>query len=138
MKLLILLLESFLRLFGLFWIFGGILTLQKTRESLFLDYALAKISSEKVDRFDSYFLFICGTFTLLCGIFLLILNRWTIIFLLLLILSQLLYFQIKRRRFLNAITEEEKSAAIVNQTTKNAFVTSLVITLITVIYILIK
>lgn len=138
MQLLVLSLEILLRLFGIFWVFGGILTLQKTRESLFLDDALAKITLEKFGRFDSYFLFVCGILTLICGIFLLILNQWIIIFLFLLILAQILYFQVKNRRLIQAKTAEEKSAAIVNQTTKNAFITSLFITLITVIYILMK
>jgi hypothetical protein len=130
--------ELILRLFGLLWIFGGLVTIRASRQSLFLDSALEQITLDKVDRFDSYFLLICGGLTFICGLLLFLLNQWVIIFLLLLVLSQIFYFQVKNRRLIQAESLEEQSSAIVNQTTKNAFITSLLVTFITLIYILIR
>jgi hypothetical protein len=116
-------LQSCLRLFGAFWIFGGFLTLQAARESLFMDNAIAAISLEKQDKLLSYYLFLGGILTLATGSTLVIASRWTFLPLTLLIISQITYFAIQKHRFNRAQTPEEREDAQVNSTTVNAFKT---------------
>ncbi|MBE9174741.1 hypothetical protein IQ225_04440, partial [Synechocystis salina LEGE 06155] len=117
-------LRSCLRLFGAFWIFGGFLTLQAARESLFLDQALEAIAMEKQDRLLSYFLFLGGLFTLATGIGLVLASRLVFIPLTLSIVSQIVYFSVQRRRFRRAKTAAEREDAQVQPATINAFKTS--------------
>ncbi|MBE9204749.1 hypothetical protein IQ218_16570 [Synechocystis salina LEGE 06099] len=120
-------LQSCLRLFGAFWIFGGFLTLQGARESLFFDRAIEAIALEKQDRLLSYFLFWGGLFTLTTGIGLVLASRLVFIPLTLSIVSQLVYFWLQKRRFSRAKTEKEREDAQVQPTTMNAFKTSCVV-----------
>lgn len=85
-------LQSCLRLFGAFWIFGGFLTLQAARESLFLDRAIEAIALKKQDRLLSYFLFLGSILTLATGAALVLASRWVFFPLTLSIVSQMVYF----------------------------------------------
>lgn len=133
MDLLLLVLENFLRVFGLFWIAGGIFALKKARESQFIDTCIGQIEQKKADYFITNFVFIGGFLTLLSGIGLLINNDGVIIILLILIISQLIYFKMKNRKFLKAESEEEREEYSINSSTYNAFLTSIYITIITTI-----
>lgn len=119
--------QSCLRLFGAFWIFGGFLTLQAARESLFLDRAIEAIALKKQDKLLSYFLFLGSIFTLATGITLVLASRWVFLPLTLSIVSQIVYFSVQKRRFSRAKTEEEREDAQVQPTTINAFKTSCVV-----------
>jgi uncharacterized membrane protein len=138
MNLLLLVLENFLRLFGLFWIAGGIFTLKSAKESQFMDTCLEQLEQKKVDRLITNFMFIGGFLTLLSGIGLLINQDAVIFILLILIISQWIYFDIKKKRFASAKTEEEKEEYTINSTTYNAFLTSIYIAIIVVIKIIIS
>ena len=138
MNLLLLILENFLRVFGLFWIVGGIFDLKKARESQFIDTCIAQIEQKKADYFITNFIFIGGFLTLLSGIGLLINNDGVIIILLILIVSQLIYFKMKNRKFLRAESQEEKEEYAINSSTYNAFLTSIYITIIVTIKIIIR
>lgn len=138
MNLLLLVLEKFLRLFGIFWIAGVIFTLKSARESQFMDTCLEQLEQKKVDRLVSNFMFIGGILTLLSGIGLLINQDAVIFILLMLIISQWVYFDIKKKRFAQAKTEEEKEEYTINSTTYNAFLTSIYITIIVVIKIILS
>lgn len=120
-------LQSCLRLFGAFWIFGGFLTFQAARESLFIDKAIAAISLEKQDKLLSYFLFLSSILTLTTGVTLTLASRWVFLPLTLLIVSQLIYFAIQKRRFNQAETEEQRQDIQVQPTTVNAFKTCLIV-----------
>lgn len=120
-------LQSCLRLFGAFWIFGGFLTFQAARESLFMDKVIAAISLEKQDKLLSYFLFLGSILTLTTGVTLVLASRWVFLPLTLSIISQIIYFAIQRQRFNQAETQEAREDAQVQSTTVNAFKTSLIV-----------
>lgn len=138
MNLLLLVLENFLRLFGLFWIAGGIFTLKSAKESQFMDTCLEQLEQKKVDRLVTNFMFMGGGLTLLSGIGLLMNQDGVILILLMLIISQFIYFDTKKKRFAKAKTEEEKEEYTINSTTYNAFLTSIYITIIVVIKIILS
>lgn len=126
MKLFIILsMQSLLRLFGAFWIFGGFMTFNAAKQSYFMDSILDSLSSEKEDRLVSYFLFIGSVLTILSGVGLLLTNCWLFFPLSLLIVSQIIYFAIQQKRFETSKTEEEREGARVNPATLNAFKVSL-------------
>lgn len=122
-----------LRVFGAFWLLGGAFTLQQARNSYFFDYALASISSQKADRFESHFMMLCGLLTLLSGAGFLIATRWVLLALCLLVSAQGLYFVIQRRRFVTAATKEQQNDASISPATQNAFLVSLGVTLLALV-----
>ncbi|BAQ65700.1 hypothetical protein GM3709_2465 [Geminocystis sp. NIES-3709] len=125
-------------MFGLFWIVGGIFTLKAARESEFMDTCLEQLEQKKVDRLVSNFMFIGGFLTLLSGIGLLINSDTVIIILLILSISQFIYFDIKKKKFNQAKSEEEREEYSIKSSTYNAFITTIYITIIVAIKILIK
>lgn len=138
MNLLLLVLENFLRVFGIFWIAGGIFTLKNAREAQFMDTCLEQLEQKKVDRLVSNFMIIGGILTLLSGIGLLINQDGITVILLMLIISQWIYFDIKKKRFAQAKTLEEKEEYTINSTSYNAFLTSIYITIIVIIKIIVS
>jgi hypothetical protein len=119
------LLEWLLRLFGVFWILGGLLTLQQARQANFFDSALEKITQKPEDRLVTQFLWIVGGFTLCSGLGLAIASRWALLPLALLLLVQGAYFAIQSRRFDLAQTDEAREDAQIASATRNAFAVSL-------------
>lgn len=138
MNLLLFILENFLRIFGLFWIAGGIFALKMAKESHFMDTCLEQIQQKKVDFLVTNFVFICGFLTLLSGIGLLINNDGVIIILVTLIISQLIYFKIKKRKFMRAESQEEREEYSINSNTYNAFLTSIYLTIVVTIKIILQ
>lgn len=124
------LLEWLLRLFGVFWILGGFLTLQQARQSNFLDTALEKITQKPEDRLVTRFLWICGSFTLCSGLGLALANRLALLPLILLVLVQGIYLTIQARRFDRAQTDEAREDAQISSATRNAFGVSLGVTIV--------
>jgi hypothetical protein len=116
-----------LRIFGAFWVVGGVFTLQQAIQANFIDNALELITQEKEDRLVSRFLLLISISTLLTGVGLVAVSRWVFIPLGLLILLQIVYFAIQRQRFLQAQTDEERSQAQIAPATRNAFIVSLVV-----------
>jgi uncharacterized membrane protein len=128
-----LLLEWLLRLFGIFWIVGGLITFKIAREANFIDSTIEALTQEKEDKLVSQFLSISSLLTLLSGSGLAIASRWVIFPLSLLVASQVLYFTIQRQRFLRANTDELREQAQISPQTKNAFIVSLIVTAIALI-----
>lgn len=128
-----LLLEWLLRLFGIFWIVGGLITFKMAREANFIDSAIEALTQEKEDKLVSQFLSISSLLTLLSGSGLAIASRWVIFPLSLLVASQVFYFTIQRQRFLRANTDELREQAQISPQTKNAFIVSLIVTAIALI-----
>jgi hypothetical protein len=114
-------LQWLLRLFGAFWIVGGILTFRAARQSSFIDTVLEAISQTKEDRLLSRFLWLSAVLTTLSGVALVLASPWVFAPLTLLILSQILYFRLQSQRFQRAQTEEEREEARVKPATVNAF-----------------
>jgi len=114
-------LQLWLRLFGAFWIFGGILTFQAARESLFMDQILDALNPKKEDRLLSYFLLLSSFLTICTGGALLFARAWALLPLGILIASQIVYFAIQKYRFNNAQTEIDRDMSEVNPATINAF-----------------
>ncbi|HIK04572.1 MAG TPA: hypothetical protein IGS40_07630 [Trichormus sp. M33_DOE_039] len=118
-----------LRIFGAFWVIGGVFTLQQAQQANFIDNALELITQEKEDRLASRFLFFIALLTLLSGVGLVALSRWVLLPLSLLILLQAVYFAIQRQRFVQAKTDVERNDAQIAPSTRNAFIVSLIVTI---------
>ncbi|ABB57076.1 hypothetical protein [Synechococcus elongatus] len=116
-----------LRLFGCFWLMGGLLALQQARQAHLMDNLLEALSQEKEDRLTSRFLLIGSVLTFMSGAGLILSSQWVLIPLALLVLSQLIYFRLKEQRFQRATNEEERLDATVQSSTENAFIVSLVV-----------
>ncbi|MBD2028185.1 hypothetical protein [Leptolyngbya sp. FACHB-711] len=127
------LLEWLLRLFGVFWILGGLLTLQQARQSNFFDTALEKITQKPEDRLVTRFLWIVGSFTLCSGLGLALASRWALLPLALLLVVQGVYFATQSRRFDRAQDAEAREDAQISSTTRNAFGVSLGVALVAII-----
>lgn len=93
-------LQLCLRLFGAFWIFGGILTFQAAKESLFMDQILDALNPKKEDRLLSYFLLLSSFLTIFTGGALLLARAWALLPLGILIASQIGLF---RHRYVKEI-----------------------------------
>lgn len=122
--------EYFLRLFGLFWILGGIFTIRQGFMNNFIDQALEQITQEKEDKMDTYFVLTCGFLTVINGIGLFLAYKFVTISLILLVVVQVAIFQFKERKFSQAKSAEEKENYTIQSSTKNAFTVSWVITLL--------
>ena len=116
-----------LRLFGGFWIVGGLLTFRAARQSLFIDHVLESLSQEPEDRLVSHFLLLSAILTFLTGLGLCLARRWSLIPLGVLVVSQPFYFHLKTERFEQAQTEEERENYRIQPSTRNAFWVSVVL-----------
>lgn len=116
-----------LRLFGGFWLVGGLLALRQARQAHLMDNVLEALSQEKEDRLTSRFLLVGSVLTLCSGAGLVLSSQWVLIPLALLVLSQLVYFRLKEQRFQRATNEEDRLDATVQPSTENAFIVSLVV-----------
>jgi hypothetical protein len=125
------LLEWSLRGFGLFWIVGSALAFQKAREAALIDKLLGALSGTPEDPLVTRFLFAGSILTLVSGAGLAAGSGWALLPLGLLVVSQLLYFHLKGRAFRRAATDEAREEARVSPATRNAFVTSVGVTLLT-------
>jgi len=119
-----------LRLFGVVWILGGIITIKESFNAKFFNSAIAQITLEKENQSDTIFIFLCGIETLVSGIGLFLAQKWVIFPLLLLILTQVVFFTIKIYQFSQAKSPEEKEDFTLQSTTKNAFIVSVAVTII--------
>lgn len=116
-----------LRLFGGFWVLGGVLALQQARQAHFMDNVLEALSQEKEDRLTSRFLLVGSVLTICSGAALVLSSQWALIPLALLVVSQLIYFRLQQQRFQRATNEEDRLDATVQPATENAFIVSLVV-----------
>lgn len=123
MNFIVLILENLIRFFGLFWILGGLVTIQKARESRFMDDILAQLEQNKGDYFLSNYLLVCGILTVLSGLGLVWNQPPTIFLLLSLIICQLSYFYLKNKR-------QDEDDKIENPLDNGGFLTSVIVTLI--------
>ena len=114
-------LQLLLRLFGAFWIVGGLLTFRAARQSSFIDTALEAISQKKEDPLVSRCLWLSSVLTTLSGVALVLASPWVFTPLTLLILSQILYFHLQRQRFQRVQTGAEREDTQVSPSTVNAF-----------------
>jgi len=127
------LLEWSLRAFGLFWILGSALAFQQARQAAAIDRVLGTLSGTPEDPLVTRFLFIGSILTLVSGAGLAAGSGWALVPLGLLVLSQLIYFQQKHRAFQRAESDEARAEAQVAPATRNAFLTSLGVTLLTLL-----
>ena len=135
--LLILIMSWMLKGFGLLWVIGGVFTLFQTRTSKLLDGMLNQVTGENPDGLVPLFGFVTGGLTVLCGIGLFLLQPWVVGPLCLLVLAQIVYFWLKRRRYLRTLNESEVTQGEIASSTYNAFKLSLLLTLATVTYFLV-
>ena len=114
-------LEWLLRLFGVFWMAGGIFAFRMARQLDAIDIALEALTRVKEDKLINRFLFIGSILTFCSGLGLFLLTRWVLIPITLLVGSQLIHFQLEHQRMEVAKTEEERTEAKVNPSTIRAF-----------------
>ncbi|AFY73189.1 hypothetical protein Syn7502_01079 [Synechococcus sp. PCC 7502] len=126
-------LEWSLRIFGLFWMVGGVFALRQARYANVIDDALEALTYTKQNRLINRFLFIGSILTFCSGLGLLIMSRWVLLPQGLLIGSQLIYFTIQQQRRRQAQTEEEMIEAQVKPATINAFIVSVVVAIASVV-----
>ena len=126
-------LEWALRAFGGFWIIGSGFAFYHARQAALMDQVLGALSGEPEDPLVTRFLFIGSVLTLICGAGLAAASGWVLIPLALLLLSQVIYFRLKRRRFLRAASDEAREDARVAPSTRNAFALSIAVTVLAVI-----
>ncbi|AFZ46110.1 hypothetical protein Cyast_0127 [Cyanobacterium stanieri PCC 7202] len=119
-----------LRLFGLFWILGGIVTIRESFSIRFLNRAIAQITLDKENHAESIFVFICGLETLISGIGLLLAQQWVIFMLLILVFTQICFFTVRFYQSSRVKLAEEKENLTIQSTTKNAFIVSMAVTII--------
>lgn len=126
-------LEWTLRGFGLFWIVGGGVAIHKARQAAFIDHVLGALSGTPEDPLLTRFLFVGAVLTLISGIGLTFASVWALVPLVLLVMSQLVYFKLLKRKHDRAQTDEERDEARPQQSTVNAFWLSLLLTMATVL-----
>lgn len=126
-------LEWLLRLFGVFWMVGGILAFRMARLMNTIDNAIETLTQVKEDKLTNHFLFIGAILTFSSGLGLFLWTRWALIPITLLIGSQLIYFQLKHQRMEVAKTEEEREEARVTPETIRAFWVSVGVAIATLI-----
>lgn len=126
-------LEWLLRLFGVFWMVGGILAFRMARLMNTIDNAIETLTQVKEDKLTNHFLFIGAILTFSSGLGLFLWTRWALIPITLLIGSQLIYFQLKQQRMEVAQTEEEREEARVTPQTIRAFWVSVGVAIATLI-----
>lgn len=120
-------LEWSLRLFGLFWMLGGVLIFNEMRRMRLIDEAIEKITLQSEDKLDQYYGFASAVLTVTAGIALLLLLPVAPCTIACLVLVQAFYFALQRRRYNAAEDEEEKLDATVSSKSRNAFIVSLVV-----------
>ncbi|BAZ43782.1 hypothetical protein NIES4102_07840 [Chondrocystis sp. NIES-4102] len=128
-------LKLILRLFGMFWIIGGVISLRLYLQANLIDSAIESLTIQKEDKLVNRFLFATSLLTFISGIGLAIASKWVILPLTLLLIVQVVYFIIQRQRLLNADNYESADSATVAPQTKNAFVVSIIVMIIAMIAI---
>lgn len=131
--IIVLILESALRLFGIFWMVGGLFALKTARDSQFIDDCLEQLEQKNISRLSTNFGFLLAILTFVSGLFLLLNKNEGVIILLILIITQLVYFKIKKEKLKTAQTPEDIEEYTINPSTYNAFRTSVYVTIIVVI-----
>lgn len=124
-------LEWTLRGYGAFWIVGSGIAFHKARESALMDHVLAGISGTPEDPLVTRFLYVASVLTLFSGMGLVLATAWALVPLGLLVVSQLVYFALMRRKRTRAQTDEEREEAQVQPSTRRAFRLSVALTLAT-------
>jgi len=122
-------LEWLLRGFGVFWIVGSGFAFHKARETALIDHVLGAISGTPEDPLVRRFLFVGSVLTLFSGMGLLLATAWALLPLALLVGSQLIYFELMRRKRAMARADEEQEEAQVSDATRQAFLLSVALTL---------
>jgi len=119
--------EWILRIFGVFWMVGGVFAFKKALQVRLMDSILDALSNKKESRLVQYYGYAVSILTFLSGAGLALLHPYASYALLLLVLTQGLYFALQRRRYNQATNEEERMDATVAYQSKNAFYLSIVV-----------
>ncbi len=125
--------EWMLRIFGVFWMVGGVFAFKKALQVRLMDNILDALSDKKESRLIQYYGYVVSVLTFLSGLGLALLHPYASYALLFLVLTQGLYFAIQRHRYNQATNEEERADATVAQQSKNAFYLSIVLFVIVLI-----
>jgi predicted signal transduction protein with EAL and GGDEF domain len=120
-------LEWLLRAFGIFWIVAGAATLYQARQAAFMDQVLNALQARVEDPLVTRFLYVGGGLTLASGAALAVASAWSPLVVGFLVLSQIVYFALKRQRWLRATTADARAEATVATSTRNAFVVSVAV-----------
>lgn len=134
MSVILFILTNLLRIFGLLWIAGGLFVCIDVIKSSPLDHYIKQIDfNYQPDRQEDIFMFSIGLLTLLSGVTLSFKQDWAILFLGLLIIAQLMFFDFRDKRVKQSETERDKKYYAINPKTYNAYLTSIYVAIFTVI-----
>lgn len=134
MDLVLFIITNLLRLFGLFWIFGGTFVCVKVIRLLQLDNYIKQIDCNYHPYSqDDVFGFSIGLLTLLSGVTLVFKQDLAIVFLGLLIILQLMFFKFRENKLKSSQNDKDKEYYSIAPQTYNAYLTSIYVAIFTVI-----
>ncbi|GAB4308691.1 MAG: hypothetical protein Kow0091_14050 [Geminocystis sp.] len=134
MNIILFLLTNSLKIFGLFWIAGGLFVCIEVLKSSRMDKYIKAIDfNYKTDYQEYIFSLGIGLLTLLSGITLLIFQDSAILFLGLLIITQLMFFDFRDKKFKASKTDSDKEYYSISSQTYNAYLTSIYVTIFALI-----
>lgn len=134
MDLVLFIITNLLRLFGLFWIFGGAFVCVKVIRLLQLDNYIKQIDCNyQPYSQDDVFGFSIGLLTLLSGVTLVFKQDLAIVFLGLLIILQLVFFKFRENKLKSSQNDKDKEYYSIAPQTYNAYLTSIYVAIFTVI-----
>ena len=128
------LLVVFLTIAGLLYMVGAVMTFRRYLQERLMDRVLDALSpSTPEDPLTRRALLTGSILTFITGTHMLLYPASAWLSLTILVLSQLIYFRLKQRRYRNADTDEEKEESRVQATTMNAFRISLALWLLSLL-----
>ncbi|WP_330202287.1 hypothetical protein [Cyanobacterium sp. Dongsha4] len=134
MNIILFLLTNSLKIFGLFWIAGGLFVCIEVLKSSRMDKYIKAIDfNYKTDYQEYIFSLGIGLLTLLSGITLLIFQDSAILFLGLLIITQLMFFDFRDKKFKASKNDSDKEYYSISSQTYNAYLTSIYVTIFALI-----
>lgn len=127
-------LEWVLRLFGVFWAGGSVFTLREAWKSRLLDKTLNALQAgSPEDALVTRFLSVSAVLTLISGVSLAFASKWSPLVVGLLVLSQVWYFLRRKQQQSQAESAEAAESLTISEKTKNAFIASVVVWLLSFI-----
>jgi len=134
MNIILFLITNSLKIFGLFWIAGGLFVCLEVLKSSRMDKYIKAINfNHKPDYKEYIFSLAIGFLTLLSGVTLLVSQNIAILFLGLLIITQLMFFDFREKKFKASQTDSDKENYSISPQTYNAYLTSIYVTIFALI-----
>jgi len=139
MNIILFILTNILKIFGLLWIAGGLFVCIEVFKSSKMDKYIQAIDfNYKPDYKEYIFSLLIGLLTLLSGVTLFLYQDVAILFLGLLIITQLIFFDFREKKFKVSQTDADKEFYSISPQTYNAYLTSIYITIFVIVKYILK